>query len=111
MNAVFFSLITLTAIGGIYLASQLWQHKNLPLSAAHIHGFLATLLLSFVAYRSYFMNSPQSWIALGVLVLTALGGLYLVTNHKKGNPGPRSAILIHAFFGLTAIILILISII
>lgn len=97
-------------IGGTILAYTIFTNKKPPLSDVNIHGVVALLVLLLLGYSAFDMSVIRLWIALGVLVMASFGGLYLVSNHKKGQPGPKSAIIIHAVFAISGIALTLISI-
>ena len=97
--------------GGLYLAIMIFKGNKPELSAAGIHGIVALLLLGLVGYLAYSWGETKLWIALGVMTVASAGGLYLVGNHKKGQPGPKSAIVIHASFALIGIVLCILSLI
>ncbi len=99
---VFFAL---ALIGGSYLAITIFQNKELKLSAVHIHGIIAIGVLISLGYHAFTQNTLQLYIAFGMLVMAAIGGLWMFSNHKKGNPGPKSAILFHAGFAVIAIVI------
>ena len=96
--------------GGCYLAYGIMTNNHPPLSAANIHGVFALSVLLLVGYKAFTMNTTELWIALGLLGMASLGGLYLVSNHKKDDPGPSSAIIIHGLIAVSGIALIIISI-
>ena len=96
-------VLLLSAGGGLYLASTIFKGNTPELSAANIHGVIALILLCLVGYLGYSSGQTMLWIALGILVIASAGGLYLVSNHKKGAPGPKSAIIIHALFAIIGI--------
>ncbi len=110
MKIVLILVLSLAVIGGVYLATAIFSNKKPPLSAANIHGGIGLLVLILVFYNAITMEIFELWIAFAMLLMAAFGGLYLVNNHKKGQLGPKSAILIHAIFAISAIVLILISI-
>ena len=110
MKIILIILLLLALFGGLYLAVNILTNKTPPLSAANIHGSIALLVLATLGYHAFSLNETRLWIALGILVITAAGGIYLYGNHKKGQPGPKSAVIIHGVFGLSGILLILISI-
>ena len=103
-------VLALAFMGGMYLATSIFSNKKPPLSAANIHGIIGLVVLVFLGYSAFQMNEMKLWIALGTLIAASAGGLYLVSNHKKDQLGPKSAVLIHGMFGITGIVLTLISI-
>ncbi|NAY93388.1 hypothetical protein GTQ34_15870 [Muricauda sp. JGD-17] len=110
MNILLSIVMLLSVAGGLYLATQILTNKKPPLSAANIHGFIGLAVLIVLAIQAYSMNKLELWIALGMLIIASLGGLYLVNNQKKGELGPKSAVYIHGIFAIIAIVLTLISI-
>ncbi|WP_430966041.1 hypothetical protein [Spongiimicrobium sp. 2-473A-2-J] len=110
MKVLLTLVMVLAILGGLYLAYSIFSNKKPPLSAANIHGVIGLLVLGLLGYNAYSLKLSQLWIALGLLLMAAFGGLYLVNNHKKGQLGPKSAIIIHAIVGLSGIGLTLISI-
>lgn len=110
MNILLTIVMILSFAGGMYLAIPIFTNKKPPLSAANIHGAIGLVVLLLLGYRVFSINSIQLWIALGALIMASFGGLYLVNNHKKGEPGPRSAIVIHGVIAFAGIVLTIISI-
>lgn len=91
---VFFSI---TAIGGLILASQVLMGKlaSWPLSIVHALLGATGLVLLGVGV----MNGAAAGIltaALGLLVVAALGGFYLASIHYKGRIAPKGVVIIHA---------------
>lgn len=110
MRIVLTILVALSVLGGIYLALGIYKGKPAPLSAAKIHGIIGLLLITSIGYSTYHFRDSFLWVPFALAVITALGGLYLYNNHKKGKPGPVSAMLIHVLFGVAAIIILLLTI-
>ncbi len=111
MKIVLIIVLLLAMGGGLYLASMIFKGQKPELSAAGIHGIVALVLLALVGYLAYSWHETKLWIALGVMIMASGGGLYLVGNHKKGEPGPKSAVVIHAIFAIIGITFCILSII
>ncbi len=110
MNILLTVVVALAIFGGGYLAVSIFNNKKPPLSAANIHGIVALVVLVLLGYKAFSMSELKLWIAFGMLIMASVGGLYLVSNHKKDSLGPKSAIIIHAVFGFSGVVLTLISI-
>lgn len=86
------------ALGGAYLAAKIFAGKTPPLGVAVLHGLLAATGLVLVIW--YFLNEPDPasavGIGLGLLVLAALGGFYLLSKHLGGKPHPKGVVAVHA---------------
>ncbi len=98
MNYLIIGVFALTMMGGLYLASLIFRNKAITFSEANIHGAIALLGLVLLLYHTLTSEVQAQWLALGLLLVTALGGVYLYYNHKRGTPGPKSAVIIHAVF-------------
>ncbi len=110
MKIVIIILFALTVLGGTYLATLIFTNKKIEKSAALIHGFIGALAISVLAYFAYIQNNTKLWVALGIFIVAAIGGLYLYNNDRKGSAGPKSAVVIHATVAIAGIILLLLTI-
>ncbi len=97
------ALLLLGAVGGIIMAFRVFQGKGLaiPPALAGAHGTLGglgiTLILAvFLTYRDIAPTTLS--IALGVLVVAASGGFYLVSFHIRRKPQPKPVVPIHAYW-------------
>jgi tetrahydromethanopterin S-methyltransferase subunit C len=72
------------------------------------HGLLAASGLTLLLYAGLTAGVPQmAWIGIGLLVLAALGGLYLNLNfHDKKLPLPKPVIIGHAVVAVLGFALI-----
>jgi hypothetical protein len=106
-----FLLIVLILIvaEGLSMAVTIFNGKAPRFSSAHIHALLAVGVLSLVAYHAYTLDSVKMWVALVIYLCGGSVGLIMYLRHRKGNPGPKFAVIIHALFGITGTALVLLS--
>ena len=102
-------LLALTAAGGLLMAGMRFTGTERPPSwLAILHGLLAGSGLTLLLYAGLTAGLPQlAWIGIGLLVLAALGGLYLNLNfHDKRIPLPMPIILGHAGVAVLGVVLV-----
>jgi hypothetical protein len=90
-------LFAVAALGGAFLASLRFRGKDLPMPLALVHGVVAaaglvTLLLAVLQGHAVGLAT----IALGILVVAALGGFVLFSFHLRRKPIPIPLMLVHA---------------
>ena len=93
------ALLVITAAGGLLMAFQRFSGAERPPSwLAILHGLLAGSALTLLLFAGFTVGIPRfAWIGTGLLVLAALGGLYLnLAFHDKRVPLPKSIIIGHA---------------
>jgi len=108
-----FGLLALTAVGGIVMAVMRFSGADRPPSwLAMLHGLLAGAGLTLLLYAGFALGIPRlAWAGTALLVLAALGGLYLNLNfHDKRVPLPKPVIIVHAVLAVVGFALIFLSI-
>jgi len=84
------------AVGGLILAASVLRGRLAPWALSLVHaalgatGLVLTLLAVLGGAGGYVP------IALGVLVVAALGGFFLASFHLRQAPGPKPIVVIHA---------------
>jgi hypothetical protein len=106
-------LLALTAVGGIVMAGMRFAGADRPPSwLAMLHGLLAAAGLTLLLYAGFAGGMARlAWIGTGLLVLAALGGLYLnLSFHDKRIPLPKHIIVIHAAIAVVGFLCVFISV-
>ena len=96
-------LLGLTALGGLVMAAIRWSGADRPPSwLAMAHGLLAGSGLTLVLYTAFTAGLPGlAWVGLVLLVLAALGGVYLnLAYHARLLPVPKNIIVVHALLAV-----------
>jgi hypothetical protein len=90
-------LFLIAAVGGSYMAMQIFNGRRPSGGIAALHGVVAASGLGALAWFTLH-GAPGSFvkIGLGVLVVAALGGFYLLGCHVRGRPHPKPVVVIHA---------------
>jgi hypothetical protein len=105
-------LLAITAVGGIVMAGMRFAGADRPPSwLAMLHGLLAGSGLTLLLYAGFALGIPRLvWIGIGLLVLAALGGVYLnLTYHDKHVPLPKSIIVVHAVLAVVGFLCVFVS--
>jgi hypothetical protein len=92
-------LLALTALGGLAMAVMRFTGAERPPSwLAMIHGLIAGSGLTLALYAGFTSAIAQlAWMGIGVLVLAALGGVYLnLAFHDKHIALPKGIVVGHA---------------
>lgn len=104
-------VFALAALGGVTMAYiHFKQDRNPPGALAVIHGLAAAggllILLWAVLQSGAAVSSSIAW-ALGLFVVAALGGFFLVSYHIRGLRLPSPVVLIHGTVAVVAFLLLL----
>ena len=95
-------LFALGAVGGLAMAVMSFQGKALPVPLAALHGlFGASGLVLLIIGVLAGLGGGTARIALGILIVAALGGFYLLSFHLKKARHPRAVIVVHALVAVT----------
>ncbi len=101
-------LIAVAAIVGLYMAIRHFKGRSPPpIAAAVLHGLLAVtgVVLLLLGVMQIGFGTVHSW-ALGLFVVAALGGLYLVSFHIRGKPLPSPVVVIHGMVAAIAFLIL-----
>lgn len=90
-------VLAVAAVGGIFLASKIFSGQLAPWPVSIVHALLgATGLVMLIMMVLGGAAEGRLSVALGLLVVAALGGFYLASLHVKGTVAPRNVVIIHA---------------
>ncbi len=106
-------LFGIAALGGVFLAILRFLKKDLPMPVALVHGGVAASGL--VTLTTTVVNQPGgpaglAPIALGVLVVAALGGFVLFSFHVRKKLIPIPLLLVHALVAVAGYACLLASV-
>lgn len=92
---------------GLFLAVTLFKNKETPKAVVLAHGGFGALGL--VLLLLYTLQNPNRLlqIAVGLLVVAAVGGFVLFANDLRKKPGPIFLVVVHAVAALVAVGLVL----
>ncbi|HSH92124.1 MAG TPA: hypothetical protein VK996_19215 [Ramlibacter sp.] len=105
-------LLALTAAGGLVMAGIRFAGADRPPSwIAMAHGLLGGAALTLLIYAGLAGGIPKmAWAGVCVLVLAALGGVYLnLAYHDKHSPLPKQIIVVHAIIAVVGFVLVFLS--
>lgn len=103
----------LAAGGGILLATFHLRNRPVPQVLGLGHGLIAiTALVLLVIALMVDGLTTLAFVALGIFVLAALGGLLMLTLRLRGRPHPPAPIIaFHGAVAVTAFVLLLIDVV
>ena len=103
-----YALITflIAAVGGLILAASVLRGRLAPWALSLVHAGLGAVGLILTVVAVFNGAGGVVPIALGILVLAALGGFYLASVHLRGTPGPKAVVVIHALAAVTGVVLL-----
>jgi len=106
-------LFAIAAVGGLVMAYMHFkQDRNPPGGLAALHGILAATALLILIWAVWQAGASASiaW-ALGLFVVAALGGFFLLSFHLRDRRLPSPVVVIHAAVAVIAFLLLLIGIV
>lgn len=100
-------LFAIAAVGGLVMATRIFQGKKAPWPLSIAHALLGASGLVLVLLTV--LNGAGSLLlaALVVLAVAALGGFYLASFHARGQLSPRAVVVIHALVAVSGFLLLL----
>ena len=96
-------VLAVAALGGLLMAIMRFSGAERPPSwLAMLHGLLAGAGLTLLLYAGFASGIPKAmWIGVALLVLAALGGVYLnLAYHDKHLALPKSIVVVHALLAV-----------
>jgi hypothetical protein len=106
-------LFALAAIVGLYMGVLHSKGRTPPpVLAAVLHGILAVsaVVVLLLGVMQVGTGATAVSVALGLFVIAALGGLYLVSFHFRGKPLPGGVIVIHGMVAVIAFVILLVAV-
>lgn len=105
------TLFALGALGGLFMAVRSFKGQSIPVPVAVLHGLFGAcgLVLLLVAVMTG-MGGSTAQIALGILLVAALGGFYLLSFHLRKERHPKAVIVVHALVAVTGFLTLLMAI-
>jgi len=101
------ALFVVAALLGLFVALALFKKQETSKPAAVAHGLLGAggLVLLLI----YTLQNPNRLlqVAVGLLVVAALGGFLLFANDLRKKPGPIFLVAVHALAAVVAVVLVL----
>jgi glucose uptake protein GlcU len=101
-------LFAVAAAIGLFMAVQHFRGRTPPPAGlAILHGLLAVsgVVALLLGVRDIGTGTAHTW-ALGLFVVAALGGLYLVSHHMRQKPLPNGVVIIHALVAVVAFLIL-----
>jgi hypothetical protein len=90
-------VFAIAAVGGVVLASKVLTGRLAPWPLSILHASLGAVgLLMLVAQVVLWDGGSRVSAALALLVIAALGGFYLASQHLRKKIAPKGVVLIHA---------------
>ena len=98
------AVFLVAALGGLFMATQIFSGRKPAVAVALLHGPLAAAGV-FLVFWLWMQSGANAVIgtAFGVLVLAALGGFFLVSFHMRNKPHPKPVVIIHALAAVTGV--------
>lgn len=89
-------VFAVAALGGLVLAASVLRGRLAPWALSLVHAALGATGLALVLVAVLQGAGGYAPIALGILLVAALGGFFLASFHLRRQPGPKPVVVIHA---------------
>lgn len=101
-------IFLVAAVGGIYMAYRIMSGQLAPWLVSLVHLLLGAtgLVLVLLAVLSG-TGSVLGWIALGFLLIAALGGFFLASIHLRKKVADPGIVVVHAAAGVIGVLMLL----
>ncbi len=96
-------LLMYAALSGLIMAVAIFKGVRRWGPLALGHGVLAATALVLALLVSIATGVPAVKYGVAVLVLAALGGLFLLSYHLRGKPHPWVAVALHALLAIAGV--------
>jgi hypothetical protein len=96
----------LAALVGITMAYLFITGKGVPFFIPAVHGLFAVTGLILLVITWSRTKAEALLTPIGIFVLAATGGVFLVSFHLRGRRPPSGIILLHGLIAVTAFILL-----
>ena len=100
-------LFAIAAVLGLTVAIALLRKKETSKPVAFAHGAVGALGLVLLLLHALAHPNQMLSLALGLFVVAALGGFFLLANDLRRKPGPAFLIVVHAVVAVIAFGLVL----
>lgn len=111
LEIVIIVLFAISAVVGATMAMRHFRNEavpTVPLPITHLVLNVIAIVLVIVGLNSIHFEDTTGVAALVLLVLTALGGLYLLSRRAQNLPIPRNVIRIHVFLAVVSVVVLLV---
>lgn len=96
----------IAAVGGLILAASVLRGRLAPWALSLVHAALGATGLVLTLLAVLDGAGGYAPIALGVLVVAALGGFFLASFHLRQMPGPKPVVAIHALVAVLGFVML-----
>lgn len=104
-------VLAIAAVGGIAMALKVLKGQFAPWALSILHALLgATGLVLIILALVNGIDSVALKAALGILVIAALGGFYLASQHLGKKIAPGKIVIIHAAFAVSGFLALLLAV-
>ena len=101
-------VFAIAALGGLFLASHVLRGKFAPWAVSILHALLGATGLVLLLLQVMQGNAAGRVVgALGLLVVAALGGFYLVALHGRKTLPPKGVVVLHAGLAVAGFLVLL----
>ena len=101
-------VFAVAALGGLVLASSVLRGKLASWAISILHALLgASGLVLLVVSVLQGQGAGRVTAALGILVLAALGGFYLASQHLRKQVAPKAIVFVHAGLAVVGVLVLL----
>ncbi|MGE5621240.1 MAG: hypothetical protein ACM3U0_01570 [archaeon] len=102
-------IIIISALFGLHILTHILQNKITPKASVVIHGLLNVIALILVIIGALNYGGSLLMAAMIVIIVAALGGIYLVSIDlgKKQIP-PKTFAIVHPIIGVIGLVLLII---
>lgn len=100
-------VLAIAAVGGLLLAAKVLTGKLAPWPLSIVHALLGATGLIFLVVEAVQSAWPGRIAAsLALLIVAALGGFYLASQHLRGSVPPKGVVILHAGLAVTGFLLL-----
>jgi hypothetical protein len=100
-------VFAVAAVGGLIMATRIFQGKKAPWPLSIVHALLGATGLVLVLLNVINGTGSLLLAALIILAVAALGGFYLASFHAGGKLPPKAIVVIHALVAVSGFLLLL----
>jgi hypothetical protein len=108
MAIVVVVLFSVALLIGLTQGTLVIRKKNIPIPLAVVHGGFAFIGIAILTVTVFYQTSfEKSFVSLIIFIASAVAGFLMFVDHLLKRPWPKTLLILHFIFNITAYVILL----